>query len=190
MQPATQNLPITPGSTYRDMVRLMQPVYEYRAITAIAGAPAQLSVPAHDLAGDWPVWVRDVSGLPAINRDLLQAPWIASRIDDDTLEINAISAAGMRPSGGQLVYRPPVDLAGASAVMQFIAGGVVVLELVPGAGLTIESAGTIRRELTAQQTADLGEAWTYTFSIRFSDNSVVEYLRGGPASGGSCGRGC
>ena len=66
MQPARQDLPVVPGTTYRDTVRLMQPDYAYKLITQISGAPAVLSVPQHGLAGDWPVWVRGVAGLPAI----------------------------------------------------------------------------------------------------------------------------
>ena len=114
MQPARQDLPVVPGTTYRDTVRLMQPDYAYKLITQISGAPAVLSVPLHGLAGDWPVWVRGVAGLPAINREPPNAlPHRAKRLDENTLEVNAVSAEGARPEGGQLIYRLPVDIAAA-----------------------------------------------------------------------------
>src|SRR5690606_25260435 len=106
MQPACQNLAIVPGTTYRDTARLMQPTFAYRAITGIAGAPAVLAVPGHGLGGDWPVWVRGVTNMPEINRaPVNQLPHRAKFVDAETLEINALSAVGLNPAGGQLVYK-------------------------------------------------------------------------------------
>jgi hypothetical protein len=187
MQPARQDLPIVPGTTYRDTVRLMLPDYAYRAIAAIAGAPAQLTVPGHGLTGDWPVWVRGVAGMPAINREPPQAlPHRAERVDVDTLEINALSAAGLSPTGGQLVYRLPEDLAGAQVSMRFtgLAGADLVLAL--GTGLAVPAAGTVTRALTPEQTALLVGAWTYTFEVEFANGDVKRYFEGGPAKPGGC----
>lgn len=50
MQPACQNLAIVPGTTYRDTVRLMQPVFAYRDISDISGAPLRVTVKAQLLA--------------------------------------------------------------------------------------------------------------------------------------------
>lgn len=187
MQPASQHLPITPGTTYRDTVRLMQPTFVYRTITAIAGAPAQVTSPAHGLASDWPVWVRGVTGMPDINRvPPNQLPHRAAFINADTLELNALSADGLNPKGGQLIYKAPVDLAGASVQMRFERGGTELLVLSLGTGLGQPSAGTITRELTPTQTAQLTGAWTYTLDVTFSDGTVTRYFQGGPHTAGCC----
>jgi hypothetical protein len=190
MQPACQNLPIVPGTTYRDTVRLMQPAFAYRAITGITGAPVRLIVPDHDLASDWPVWVRGVTGMPDVNRvPPNQLPHRAKFIDSDTLEINALSATGLNPAGGQLIYKQPVDLAGAAVQMRFERAGAELLVLSIGSGLAQPSAGTITRELTPAQTALLTGDWRYTLDVTFSDGSVTRYYEGGAAAQ-RCANGC
>lgn len=187
MQPARLDLPVTPGTTYRDTVRLMQPSFTYRPITAISGAPVVLTVPAHGLAGDWPVWVRGVTGMPDLNRvPPNQLPHRARYISAESLEINALSAEGLNPAGGQLIYKIPVDLTGAAVQMRFERGGTELLVLSLGAGLEQPSAGTITRELTPAQTALLTGAWTYTLDVTFSDGTVTRYFQGGPHTAGRC----
>lgn len=187
MQPARLDLPVTPGTTYRDTVRLMQPSFTYRPITAISGAPVVLTVPAHGLAGDWPVWVRGVTGMPDLNRvPPNQLPHRARYISAESLEINALSAEGLNPAGGQLIYKDPVDLAGASVEMRFERAGTELLVLTLGDGLELPSAGTITRELTPAQTALLTGAWTYTLDVTFSDGTVTRYFQGGPHTAGRC----
>lgn len=184
MQPAFQNLSVVPGTTYRDTVRLMQPTFAYRAIMGISGAPTVLIVPGHGLEGDWPVWVRGVTGMQDINRaPVTQLPHRAKLIDADTLEINALSAEGLNPVGGQLIYKMPVDLAGTTVQMRFVSGGAEVLALTLGQGLAQPSAGTITRELTPAQTALLTGAWSYTLDVTFSDGSITRYFHGGPDAG-------
>ncbi|WP_405120752.1 hypothetical protein [Pseudomonas leptonychotis] len=184
MQPACQNLSIVPGTTYRDTARLMQPAFAYRAITVIAGAPVLLTVPGHGLAGDWPIWVRGVTGMPDINREpVKQTPHRAKFIDASTLEVNALSAEGLNPQGGQLVYKTPVDLTGATVEMRFERAGTELLVLSLGQGLEQPSAGTITRELSPAQTALLTGAWTYTLDVTFSDGAITRYFQGGPAAG-------
>lgn len=187
MQPIRQDLPLVPGTTYRDTVRLMQPDYAYKLITQISGAPAVLSVPLHGLAGDWPVWVRGVSGLPAINREPPNAlPHRTKRLDENTLEVNAVSAEGARPEGGQLIYRLPVDIAAADVRMRFsgLQGDDLVLEI--GTGLERPAPGTVTRALTPQQTARLVGDWRYTFEVEFADGTITRYFEGGPAKAGGC----
>ncbi|MCY1287549.1 hypothetical protein D9M68_254120 [compost metagenome] len=187
MQPACQDLPVVPGTTYRDTFRLMQPEFVYRPIASIAGAPAQLVVPAHGLVGDWPIWVRRVMGMQGINREpQRELPWPSRRIDADTLEINSLSADGERPQGGQLVYQPPVDLAGASVVMTFTGQQGDDLVLTLGAGLVVAAPGTITRELTPEQTALLVGEWRYTLDVQYADGTVTRYAQGGQRRGGCC----
>lgn len=187
MKPVVQNLAVVPGTTYRDTIRLMQPVWEYRPISSITGAPVVLAVDDHGLVDHWPVWVRGVSGMPALNREPPQArPLRATVVDPDTLEINELSAAGVNAKGGELAYRRPVDLVGAVPRMTITGATALVLE--PGAGLELTAPGTIVRTLTAEQTAALGADWTYTFDVEFSDGSVIRFFEGGPDKGG-CGCG-
>ncbi|MGK8439011.1 hypothetical protein ACRS3X_17055 [Ectopseudomonas hydrolytica] len=74
----------------------MQPEFIYLPITSIDVGESGVQLTAeHGLAGDWPVWVRGVSGMPDLNRDPRNAlPWRAKRLDAATLEINALSGAG------------------------------------------------------------------------------------------------
>jgi len=108
MQPARIPLTIIQGATLSDTLRIMQPRYEYRPITAIAStAPVRLTV-AHDLPADWLVWVQGVQGMPELNRaPRRELPHRVEVVDANTLEINALSAVGKLPSGGQLIYQPP-----------------------------------------------------------------------------------
>lgn len=187
MQPACQHLSIIPSTTYRDTVRLMQPTFVYRPITAIAGAPVVLTAPAHGLASDWPVWVRGVTGMPELNRvPPNQLPHRARYISAESLEVNALSAEGLNAAGGQLIYKEPVDLTGAAVQMRFERDGVELLVLSLGDGLEHPSAGTITRELTPEQTALLTGAWTYTMDVTFSDGAVTRYFQGGPHTAGRC----
>lgn len=154
MQPACVDLPIIPGATYRDTVRLMQPAFVYLPITAITPSESGVRLTVqHGLAGDWPVWVRGVTGMPDLNRDPRTAlPWRAKRIDADTLEINALSGAGLQPRGGELVYKLPVDLDGATIRASLLdASGSLLLEI-PAA---VIGPGSVELELTDEQTAAL-----------------------------------
>lgn len=181
MQPAKLDLHIVQGSTLRDTLRLMQPRYEYRPITALGGSPLHLTVD-HGLPGNWLVWVEGVSGMQGINRSPRERPHRVTVIDADTLEINALSAFGLNPSGGQLIYKPPVDLTGATARMQIRAGlgGAVLLELTTeNGGLAITGPGTLTRTLSATETAAL--TWTdgvYDLEVEYADGTVQRYLQG------------
>ncbi|WP_312139904.1 hypothetical protein [Stutzerimonas nitrititolerans] len=181
MQPAKLDLHIVQGATLRDTLRLMQPRLEYRPITAIGGSPVRLSVD-HGLPGNWLAWVEGSTGLQGLNRSTRERPHRVTVIDESTLEINALSAFGLAPSGGQLIYKPPVDLTGATARMQIRAGigGALLLELTTeNAGLAITGPGTLVRTLSAAQTAAL--TWTegvYDLEVEYADGTVQRYLQG------------
>lgn len=181
MQPAKLDLHIVQGSTLRDTLRLMQPRYEYRPITALGGSPLRLTVD-HGLPGNWLAWAEGVSGMPAVNRSQREPPHRVTVVDEATLEINSLSAFNLNPSGGQLIYKPPVDLAGATARMQVRAGlgGAVLLELTTeNDGLAITGPGTLTRTLSATATAAL--TWTdgvYDLEVEYADGTVQRYLQG------------
>lgn len=181
MQPAKLDLHIVQGSTLRDTLRLMQPRYEYRPITALGGSPLRLTVD-HGLPGNWLAWVDGVSNMQGVNRSQRERPHRVTVVDAATLEINALSAFGLNPNGGQLIYKPPVDLTGAKARMQIRAGlgGALLLELTTeNDGLAITGPGTLIRTLSAAQTAAL--TWTdgvYDLEVEYADGTVQRYLQG------------
>ena len=182
MQPASQDLPIIQGTTYRDTVRLMQPRYEYRPITALGGSPLRLTVD-HGLPGNWLAWVEGVNGMQGVNRSpRTERPHRVTVVDAATLEINALSAFGLNPSGGQLIYKPPVDLTGVTARMQIRAGvgGALLLELTTeNDGLAITGPGTLTRTMSAAQTAALTWAdGVYDLEVEYADGTVQRYLQG------------
>jgi len=181
MQPAKHDLHIVQGSTLRDTLRLMQPRHEYRPITALGGSPLRLTVD-HGLPGNWLAWVEGVNGMQGVNRSTRERPHRVTVVDAATLEINALSAFGLNPSDGQLIYKPPVDLAGATARMQIRAGvgGALLLELnTENGGLAITGPGTLTRTLSATETAAL--TWTdgvYDLEVEYADGTVQRYLQG------------
>lgn len=183
MQPARIPLSIIQGATLRDTLRIMQPRFEYRAITAIAStAPVRLTV-AHGLPGDWLVWVQGAQHMPELNKaPRREHPHRVEVIDASTLEINALSAVGRTPSGGQLIYQPPVDLTGATARMQIRdkPGGALLLELSTDNGaLEITGPGTIVRTLTAAATAAINwAAAVYDLEVEYADGTVHRYFEG------------
>lgn len=187
MQPACIPLRLVRGATYRDTRRFMQPRREYRDISAVEPtAPLRLSVPGHGLAGDWLAWVAGVTGFSDLNRAPgRQSPHRVEVIDDNTLEINAISGVGQKPAGGQLIYQPAVDLAGATArlvVREREEGGAVLLELTTGTGITAGGPGALVIEVSAADTAAItwASGW-YHLDVTFPDGTVSRFFRGAVA---------
>ncbi|MBD9675517.1 hypothetical protein IB274_02340 [Pseudomonas sp. PDM18] len=184
MQPACAALRIVRGATLRNTIRLMQPLREYRNITSIqASAPLRFTAPGHGLSGDWLAWMSGVAGMSSLNREPpRQLPHRVEVVDADTLEINAISGVGQKPSGGQLIYQAPVDLTDATArlvVRDKEEGGTELLVLATGNGITAGPPGTLVVEMSATDTAAIG--WTdgwYHLDVTFSDGTVSRFFRG------------
>ncbi|MGY0522629.1 hypothetical protein, partial [Pseudomonas aeruginosa] len=145
-------------------------------------APVRLTIPGHGLPDTWLAWIDGVQGMPELNRARLrQLPHRVASIDDDTIEINLLSAVGLAPVGGQLIYQPPVDLTGAEVRMQIRAepGGTVLLTLSLGSGLEFAGAGTISREISASATAALEwSAAVYDVDVTYPDGTVHRYYSG------------
>lgn len=189
MQPACIDLPVT-KSTVRQPLLLMQPLFAYPPIAGIVeDAPLRLSVPAHGLPGDWPVWPEKVIGWSALNLDRTrEAGRLARVIDADTIEFNELTANGERITGGRLAYRLPIDLAGCRAELVISPAGLapIVFSTTAG-GLSITGLGRLLLEIAADQSA--GFAWEsapYALRITWSDGSEQEYLRGRVLNGGCC----
>lgn len=183
MTPALVPLKIIQGATLRDTLRIMQPRFVYRPITAIAAtAPVRLTCD-HGLPAGWLIWVQDVQQMQELNRSpRRELPHRADVVDAATLEINTLSALGRSPVGGQIIYQPPVDLTGATARMQVRdkPGGTLLLELsTPNGGLAITGPGTIERTLSATESA--GITWlggVYDLEVTYADGTVHRYFEG------------
>lgn len=182
MTPANVPLCLIPGTTHRSTLRVMQPQLEYRAVTAIApSAPVQLTVPAHGIETDsWHCWVTRVQRMPEINRaPIRQPPHRVQVVDADTLVINRLSATGMTPAGGELVYQPPVDLAGCEVEMRLFdkAGGTELLSMGLGTGLEITGPGTIERVIAADAVIPPAAKW-YWIEVRYPSGAEYRYWQG------------
>ncbi|TLX65061.1 hypothetical protein DN820_01740 [Stutzerimonas nosocomialis] len=179
MQPARLDLPIIPGETLRKPFWLLQPIFEYRPISVIEqSAPLRLTVPTHGLHADWPVWIEGVDRWSNLNRDKLREPFfMALRIDDSTLELNEFNGIGKNASGGMLVYRPGVDLAGVTGRLT-IRGRATIELTTENGGLVIEGVGQLLMVLTAEQSALITPGSTYDLDLTMSNGDVLRWLRG------------
>ena len=182
MQPANVPLRLIPGTTNRSTLRVMQPVWIYKAVTDIAAAaPVLLTVPGHGITTDsWHVWLNGVLQMPELNRaPPRELPHRVKVIDADTLEINRLSATGKRPAGGELRYQPPVDLTGATVEMQIFdkTGGTVLMTLGMDSGLSITGPGTIERVIGADVDIPAGAGW-YWIEVRYPDGTEHRYWQG------------
>ena len=176
MQPANITLGIVQGATLRETFRIMQSRREYRPISAVSStAPVVLTV-EHGLPADWPVWVRNVQQFSELNKALNQAPWFATVLDDDHLEINDLSGTGRTGVGGELVYHAPVDLTGATALLRLLdEKGALLLEVLP----TVHAGGWIDIEMSDTETAALGwSKGTWQLDITFGNGDVLRPFAG------------
>jgi hypothetical protein len=182
MTPARLDLQIIQGATLRKPLLLMQPVYQYHAISAIQQtAPLLLSVPTHGLVGSWPIWIEGVSGWSELNRDKTREAFrLAKVIDENTLELNSISGLGRTASGGLVVYQPPVDLVGSTAQLMIRdAAGALLLELSTGNGRLVASDGRLVITLSAAETAAI--TWRsarYDLELTMSNGDVTRWAQG------------
>jgi hypothetical protein len=182
MTPARLDLHVIQGSTLRKPLLMMQPVYQYKPITAIqATAPLLLTVPAHGLVGSWPIWIEGVSGWSELNKDKTREPFrLAKVVDANTLELNSINGLGRSGSGGVLVYQAPVDMTGCSAQMMVRdAAGALLLDLSTANGRLVFGDGRIVITLTAAETAAI--TWTkgvYDLELTMSNGEVTRWAQG------------
>lgn len=119
-------LEIVRGKTFRTPIRWEDSEWVYVPITAITNtAPVQITAPGHGCPEQWRGGVVSVKGMREINarssppdNDELNPVTV---LDADTVEINLVNAADYHAyhSGGYLVFRKPIPLAGTIARMAF-----------------------------------------------------------------------
>lgn len=121
----TQDLVIRKGSTFSVVLRWESLPYVYKIITNITkAAPAVITAAGHGVPNGWRVAVMSAGGMRQINvknnppreNEFRQA----TVVDPNTIELNDVNSLDFNAytSGGALIYRSPVDLAGATARMQ------------------------------------------------------------------------
>lgn len=159
----TKDLSLVQGKTFSLVLRWETEPIVYKTITAIQqSAPARLTVAGHGIPDGWRCAVTNVKGMTEINaeanalRDTDYNP--ITVVDPNTIEINAINAAGFKAytSGGVIQFNTPVDLTGYTARMQIKAkvGGTVLKSLVSPTDITLNTAAsTITLTISATDTA-------------------------------------
>lgn len=136
------------GSAEAIPIRIESSEWRYASITNIAqSAPVGITAPAHGIPDNWRGAVMNVRGPTVLNaennpptdRELR----VMRRVDADTLEINDLNGAGLRPyvSGGQIAFRAPLDLS------QYIAARMNVRDKVGGALLANYTTDSGRLEI-------------------------------------------
>jgi hypothetical protein len=161
------NISIFQGKTFIHVVRWEQPTLTYKAITAITrGAPVQITAPAHGLPSGWRSAVASVQGMEEINAantppkraDMHQV--IVT--DPNTVLMPDVNSADFAPytSGGYLVFKAPVDLAGYTARMSIkdrVGGTLITPQMTTENGkIVIDNvAKTITLILDAAATASI-----------------------------------
>lgn len=148
--------------------------------------------------GDWPVFVRGVGGMTRLNHKAADveddpasdAAYRAKVIDATTIEVSAdtIDSASYT-SGGEIVFRPAVDLTGYTARMHIrrsVSAADTLLELssaAPTAGgstITLGGAlGTVEVKISAEDTAAI--TWTsavYDIELEAASGEVTRVLSG------------
>lgn len=163
----TKDLSLVQGKTFSLVLRWETEPIIYRNITAIQqAAPVRITSANHGLPNGWRCAVTNVKGMVEINAEansLREKDYNPiTVIDADTIEINAINAAGFKAyvSGGVIQANSPVTLTGYSARMQIKdkVGGTVLKSLVSPTDIVIDEANyTITLKVSATDTA--GFTW-------------------------------
>lgn len=191
MKPICEDIVIYQGATWNPVLQWLQELPVQKAITAVAlGLPTLATVTGHGITGTArvPVWITGVDGTRALNTTGYRAtdePLWASAVDANTLAVD-FDSSGLRKylSGGVLTYYPPVDLSAYTAREEIrdsidAPAALVVLTSSPAAGITLGADGTIRRVLTAAQTAALPlTASIHMLELTDPDGVVARFAQG------------
>jgi len=161
------NFEIKQGATFNPTLKYSQPQLVVKAITGITkSGQAVVTVAAHGLTIDWPVWIVGVTGMTQINHrseDLQVAgkAYYGYYVSSSSIRLNVDSSRfSAYTSGGELLYHPPVDLTSFTARMQIRsdidATDTLVSLTNENGGITLgAAAGTIALLISATATAAL-----------------------------------
>jgi hypothetical protein len=113
------------GATFNPVLLYSAPNFTVVPITGITkSGRAAVTAPAHGLVRDWMVFVVGVSGMTQINHTSAELlcpadAYYARYVNGNALALDLDSSGfDAYTSGGELMYHPPMDLTGYSAVMQ------------------------------------------------------------------------
>lgn len=117
------DITIAKGKTFEFAYRYADENLVYLPISGIPSTtPVRLTVTAHGIPDGWPVRVEGLKQPEELNNDFsgCASYYFAKVINEDTIELNRVSAAGWRSysGGGSVVIHQPYDLTGHSARMQ------------------------------------------------------------------------
>jgi hypothetical protein len=159
-----QDLQITQGKTFVQLVRWETTPIVYKAITGITKtAPITITVPGHGAVNGWRGAVTAVQGMKQANA-AHTPPWDTdyhqiTYVDADTIQFNDVNAAeyDTYTSGGYLQYNTPQDLAGYTARMTIkdrVGGTAIDTFTSAGGDIVLDtSAKTITLTISATDTA-------------------------------------
>lgn len=164
-EPRRVDLTIVQGSTFKKVLRYVQDLLTFKAITAIAAiAPARITVVGHGIPdNNWPFRITGVKGMVEINsdRDNPTSGYAAIVVDSDTIDVKNLDASEFTPysSGGYIQYNTPVDLDAFDGTPQMrmhiresVDDAAILLELTTDNGRILVDNGT--KKITLQIDAD------------------------------------
>ena len=138
------NLQMRKGQTESIPLRISESTLVYKPITGIEkSAPVSITATGHGAKDGWLGAVMNVVGMREINAENNPPAEGEFRpmtvVDANTVQFNSVNAAGFRAytSGGQLVYRAPLDLSAYSTGRMTIkdqVGGTAIISLTTANG--------------------------------------------------------
>lgn len=182
-----QDFCVAAGETFLPVIRWALATLDSYPITGISqAAPAVVTMNSHSIPDGWPVAVVSVRGMTQINgkhypptrSDMKYATYVSGT----QINLNGVNSADYSAytSGGFVVCNTPVDMTGATAVMNIYdapSGGALLMTLTELDGITINNTDrTIRPRI---ETA--GVTWTtgyYDLEMTDAGGVVTQLLAG------------
>lgn len=142
---------VNAGAQWKPVFRWATKALTSKPITAISqAAPAVVTAAGYGAPDGWPVAAVGVAGMTQINADHYPprgTDWLPStRVDANNVSLDTVSSAlfSAYVSGGFLVYRTPVDLAGVLGAVLTIYDnpnrtGTPLATLAVGTGITLDT---------------------------------------------------
>lgn len=162
---AKYNFTVNKGATFNPVLLYSQSTFTVKAITGITkSGRAVVSAPSHGLTRDWSVYVVGVVGMDRLNHrsedlNIPSKAYIARYVDANSLRLD-VDTTRMEAysSGGELLYRPPVNLTGYTARMHIRdsvdASTTIATLTTENGGITLGgAAGTVELLMAAAATS-------------------------------------